>query len=84
MLIEVVLVSMAIPTGLLISWMARDELIIGRNWFKIIALISIIMCLYFLIIGNASIGLSLIFSLIVAIISLQKSYDKKWAKKRFK
>jgi len=73
---------LAIPIGLVIAWASRDELIQGRKWFRILIIFSIAGVLWFWLIGYKYASLSAAFILIVAIISLIKSKDPEWAKKR--
>ena len=79
MLLEIGILILAFPVGYLLAWLARDELVAGRRWFKIIVLISslsAIISVFF----NITIALTLAFISIVTIISLIKSYDKKFVK----
>ena len=82
MIIQVILLILAIPVGYLIAWMARDELIAGRKWFRIIFIASIALSGLFWLLGNGYISISLVFIAIVVLISLIKSEDKRWTKKR--
>ena len=82
MIIELILLVLAIPTGFLIAWMARDELADGRKWFRALIVASIALAALFWIIGLGYISLTLIFMAIVSFVSLIKSRDKKWTKKR--
>jgi O-antigen/teichoic acid export membrane protein len=82
MIVEIILLVLAIPTGFLIAWMARDELIDGRKWFRVIVIASLALAALFWILGFVYISLTLIFIAIVGFVSLIKSRDKKWTKKR--
>ncbi len=68
---------LAVPAGFLVAWLARDEIIEGRRYFKVIILISFI--LMFLFIKYEYVVISLGFIAISTSISLLKSYDSKWA-----
>jgi hypothetical protein len=59
MILEIGLIVFAIPIGFLISYLARDELIKGRLWFKLLALASLVVSISFyfkqgMVIGNTS------------------------------
>jgi hypothetical protein len=82
MIIEIILLVLAIPTGFLIAWMARDELVDGKNWFKMLVVASIVLAGLFWIFGFAHISLTCVFIAIVSFVSIVKSSDKKWTKKR--
>lgn len=67
-----VLVS-AVPVGLLVSWLARDELRAGRTWFmrvSVVASITGITCLFY---GLTSAGLSLWYLAIIAFVSYARA-----------
>ncbi len=81
MLIEIIILILGIPAGYLIAWLARDELVAGRMWFKILIIISILIGIIFYFFDRIYISLSTAFIVIVSAISLMKSYDKKWIKK---
>lgn len=85
MIIEVLiilLIVLAFPVGLLIAWMARDELKDGRKWFKVLIIISVILGIILLAIKKYAEALTLLFIIIFTGISLWKSYDKKWIKNK--
>ncbi|MGV8142319.1 MAG: hypothetical protein ACP5NS_01640 [Candidatus Pacearchaeota archaeon] len=68
---------LSIPTGLLVAWLARDELLDGRKYFKFLIALSIFLIFFF--ITYEYIVVSLGFIVISTWISLIKSYDPKWA-----
>jgi len=82
MIVEIILLVLAIPAGFLIAWMARDELAEGRKWFRAMVIASLTLAILFWILGFVYISLTLIFITIVSFISLIKSRDKIWTKKR--
>ena len=41
MIYEIAILILAIPAGLLISWLAKDELIAGKKWFKVLVIAGI-------------------------------------------
>lgn len=69
---------MAIPVGYLIAWLARDELIVGRKWFMILIALSFLAAPTFFFMRSSAEALASLFVLIVAVISLHKSFDKKF------
>ena len=79
-LLYFVILLLGIPVGYLIAWMSRDELVIGRNWFKALIGISLILGWYFFLVGNFVYAVTFGFIIIVSLISLKKSFDKKWTK----
>lgn len=79
-LLTIILIVLAVPVGLLIAWMARDELKQGRKWFKILIVVSIIFGILFAILGRYGEASTCLFIVIITGISLWKSYDKRWIK----
>lgn len=82
MLIEIIILLLAIPSGYLIAWLARDELKDGRKWFRILIIASMISGIWFYLIKLFYISLTLGFIFIVSLISLIKSKDEKWIKSK--
>ncbi len=72
---------LAIPIGYLIAWLARDELIAGKKFFKALIGAAAILIVIFSFFGNLYIVLTLIFISVVSFVSLKKSYDKIWTGK---
>ena len=81
MIINIAILMLSIPAGYLIAWLARDELIMGRIWFKVLIIMSMLIGIIFYFFDRIYISLSAAFIVIVSAISLMKSYDKKWIKK---
>ena len=82
MILEVLILILAIPTGFLIAWMAKDELIDGQKWFRALIILGLLGGMLFYFYGLGYIALTCLFIAIVAFISLMKSRDKRWTKKR--
>lgn len=82
MLFEIILLLCAIPTGFLISWMARDELIQGRKWFIALIGVSAIAGIALFSLKLNAEGFTCIFVAIVSGVSYWKSFDKKWTKRK--
>ena len=80
MMIELIILILAIPIGFLIAHLTRDELVIGRIWFKLILVVCAVMGVWFYFKGMVYITLTFLFILIVVLVSLIKSYDKSWIK----
>jgi predicted membrane protein len=78
-LLTILVLILAFPSGYLLAYLCKDELIDGRKWFKLLALISTILVVIFLFF-NLTIALTLIFISIVSLISLIKSYNRKFLK----
>ncbi|MDP1695962.1 MAG: hypothetical protein Q8L29_03545 [archaeon] len=82
MMWEIIILLIAIPIGYLIAWTARDELLAGRIWFKLLIIASFITAIVFYMMEKRYIVFSSAFIAIISGISLWKSYNKKWTKKR--
>jgi|TARA_Y100000034_G_scaffold52501_1_gene64453 hypothetical protein len=80
MLLKIFILLLAIPTGFLISWLARDELVVGKKYFRILMILSILGVIWFWLSGMSHISWTLAFVFIVSLVSLIKSEDKKWVK----
>jgi hypothetical protein len=81
MIIEIILLILAVPAGLLIAYLARDELIQGQKWFKILVIASLALAGLFWMMNLDYISLTLVFIAIASFVSLVKSKDKKWVRK---
>ncbi len=79
MKVEIIIFSLSIPAGFLVAWLAGDELVQGRRWFRIVIIVSIIGMLFGWITGFGYISWTFAFAFVVALISVIKSNDKKWA-----
>ena len=77
MTLAIILLFLSVPSGLLVAWLARDELIDGRRYLKCLFVLS--FCLLFFFLNYEDIVVSLGFIAISTWISLLKSYDSKWA-----
>jgi len=84
--IAIILVLLAFPVGYLLAYLARDELIAGKKYFKMVIVAGIVSIVCFIIFEiedklRNSLTLTVIFIIIVSLISLIKSKDKKFVKK---
>ena len=82
MIVEIIIILLAIPAGLMLAHAARDELEEGRNWFRILTIASLALAGLFWLLGYNYITLTLIFIAIVSFISYIKSKDRKFIRKR--
>lgn len=82
MIVEILTLFLAIPVGVLIAWMARDELIDGRKWFYGTMIVSAVFGTGFAVKGYGEITLTFWFIAIVSFVSIIKSRDKRWTKKK--
>jgi len=80
MLLEIILLILAVPVGFLLAWMARDELVQGRKWFKILIIVGVVLGIWFYLTGLDVESFSSFFVAIVSLVSYVKSFDKKWVK----
>jgi len=81
MFIEIILTLLAIPSGYLLAWMTKEELVVGRKWFVRIIILGVIVGGWAALTGNYSIFWTCLFIVIVSFISYFKSFDKKFVKK---
>jgi len=77
-LIYALILASSIPVGLILAWLCDDEVVYGKKWFKIILYVLCIgligvLLFYF----NWSIVLSLVYMIIVTLISLIKTLKKR-------
>lgn len=79
MLLEILL--LAVPVGFLIAWMARDELVSGRGWFRGLVVVGVVLGVGGWLFGFNSVGWSGGFVAVVSFVSYWKSYDRGWVKK---
>jgi ribose/xylose/arabinose/galactoside ABC-type transport system permease subunit len=82
MIAEIIVLLLAIPAGYFIAAVTGDELVQGRKWFYVIIIAAVFVGGWFYLTGKGYITLTCAFAVIVSFISLVKSKDKKWVKKR--
>ena len=80
-LIGIGVLILGIPIGELLAWMAREELKEGKPWFKGIILVSLILAIVGLILGNDFLIFGFLFIAIVTSRSLKLKKRKKVNKK---
>ncbi|MDO8563935.1 MAG: hypothetical protein Q7R87_02915 [Nanoarchaeota archaeon] len=81
MIIGLIVLALAIPVGMLVAYMARDELIDGRKWFNVLFIVGVLAGVWFFLTGKNAEGYSSLFVAIIVIVSYIKSFDKKWTRK---
>ena len=82
-IVVTLIIALAVPIGFLIAWLAGDELVQGRKWFKILFILGIASGLGCYIYGFKTEGLTSFFVAIVSLISYIKSFDKKLVNRKF-
>ncbi len=82
MLLEILIFVASFPIGYLLAYMTKEELASGRKWFKLIIPLAFIIGLLFIFFKQYYITLTCAFIIILTSISLIKSFDKKWTRKR--
>ena len=70
-----------VPVGYLIAWLARDELVVGRKWFRVLIISSLFIGVMFYFLKKLYVSLTMVFVIIVSAISLVKSYDRRFVKR---
>lgn len=77
-------ILLAFPSGYLLAVLARDELVKGRKFFEILIIASLIVLFSSILIENKrltfSIVLTMTFTIIISLISLYKSYDRRFVR----
>lgn len=71
------------PVGYLLAWLARDELVAGRRWFLVLAVVSLLVAVAVSFTGfylKPVVIISLFFIIIISLVGTWKSYDKKFIK----
>jgi len=82
MVLEWVILLLAIPSGFLIAWLARDELVVGRKWFRVLIVMSILLGIWFYLGDVIYVSWTAGFIFIVSLISLMKSSNPGFIGKR--
>jgi len=71
------------PAGYLLAWLCRDELVAGKKWFFLLAVVSLVgaVVLSFISFAFKFISiLSLFFIIIISLVAVWKSHDRWWVK----
>ena len=80
MILEILLIIAAVPLGLLIAWLVKDELVAGKIYFIAIMSLSALLAFAAYYYNKIPESLSLVFVFIVALVALVKSGDKSWTR----
>jgi Ca2+/H+ antiporter len=80
-MIDLIIILLSIPIGFLISWLARDELIEGHKYIKLLFFVSFILMTFFSFYDEV-LTKTTGFVCIVSFISVIKRFDKRWAVER--
>ncbi len=80
--LTLIVLGLAVPVGFLVSWFARDELVPGRVWLRMLVIVSVASVLWFWLTKNPAEALTSLFILIVSSVGLVKSKDHSWTRKR--
>ncbi len=83
MISKLIILALAFPVGFLLAYLTGDELLAGRKYFKLLAILSLIGIGVSALLGIEYIAYTFAFITIVAGISHIKSFDKNWTKRRF-
>ena len=76
MIWEIIILLLGIPVGFLLAWLARDELSAGQKWFKALIILSVVVGAWMFLTGQAVVGWTCGFVVIVALIGLMKTHKK--------
>jgi hypothetical protein len=68
----VLILLTAIPAGLLVAWLTKEELRAGKKWFKMIIALSLAGSVIFLFLKNEVVTLTLMYMAIVSYMSIRK------------
>lgn len=79
-LLEILILLLAIPIAYLLAYLCKDELKILRFWFRVLALVCIFIFVVLLVVAkeNTAAILSILFIIIVSIVNLKLSHNKKF------
>ena len=80
--LTLIVLVLAVPVGFLVSWFARDELVPGRVWLRMLVIVSVASVLWFWLTKSPAEALTSLFILIVSSVGLVKSKDHSWTRKR--
>ena len=82
-ILYIIILLLAFPAGYLLAYLARDELKAGKKWFMLLALASLVSSVI-LSFTDFSFKLpailSLFFIVVIALMALWKSHDKRFVK----
>ena len=76
---------LAFPSGYLLAWLARDELVAGRKYFFALAIVSILSTIPITVFVSFKLPiiLTLFFIAIISLIAVWKSHDRAFLGRKF-
>ncbi len=81
-ILTALILASAFPVGYLLAHLCKEELKAGRNYFRVIAWVCLSGILVMILLyEDYSVILALAYVSIVSLISVEKSYDKKFVGK---
>ncbi len=69
-IIAIIILALGFPLGNLLAKLTKEELKVGRKWFNVVIILSIIGAIYSLIIGNDYLLFTFLFISIITSRSL--------------
>ncbi len=78
--LSLIILTLAIPVGYWVAWLARDELVVGRRWFGLLMFLGALAALVFLIVEKYAAAGTSAFIAILAFVSYWKSLDRTWTR----
>ena len=70
MFIELLVLLLGVPVGLLLAWLCRDELVAGRKWLRAVLVVSVVVGVGFLFADVWEFGVVVLFVGVMAGVSL--------------
>lgn len=77
MILEILILVLAVPIGILIAKLAEDELAAGKKYFRILIIVSLLGGIWFLFTRQEVLAWTAWFIFIVSFISYSKGTGKK-------
>ena len=78
-LIYLVVLLTALPIGLMLAWLCKEELVDGRKWFNLMIISFILLgIISFVVFRDMPIVLSFSYMVLITGVSLYKGKDKKF------
>lgn len=80
--LNIFILVLAIPVGYFIAYLAREELVQGRFWFKILIILSFVGAIGSWVYGFSVLAWTFGFILILALVALRQSFVKGFVKRK--
>lgn len=80
MIAEILILLTSLPIGYLLAYLTREELVASRKYHLALVILCLISAIIFFILKFKEIGLTLVYIILATLISVIKSYDKKFVK----